>query len=134
MKTTRHEERKATERLYRAITGRRPLATKAAAAVLIAAGAAGWSAPSSAQATIGAELRLAELEKAFWVCDHAAMIGPIDSGTAITCGSLTEALKQRKFDGDFNAMLAWWRQQKEAEHLALTQAGGTLRPGSLDAR
>ncbi len=125
MKTTRHEEREVTEWLYRAITGRRSPAMKAAAAVLIAAGAAGWSAPSSAQATIGAELRLAELEKAFWVCDHAATIGPIDSGTAITCGSLTEALKQRKFDGDFNAMLAWWRQHKEAEHMALAQADGT---------
>lgn len=112
---------------------RRP-AMKVAAAVLIVASAAGWSAPSSAQATIGTELRLAELEKAFWVCDHAATIGPIESSTAIACGSLTEALKQRKFDGDFNATLAWWRQHKETEHLALTQAGGTLRPGSLDAR
>jgi hypothetical protein len=128
MKTTRHEERKATERLHRAITGRRPLATKAAAALLIVAGAAGWSAPSSAQATIGTELRLAELEKAFWVCDHAATIGLIDGSTAITCGSLTEALKQRKFDGDFNAMLAWWREHKNAEHLALAQAGGTSIP------
>lgn len=125
MKTTRHEEREVTERLYRAITGRRSPAMKAAAAVLIAAGAAGWSAPSGAQATIGTELRLAELEKAFWVCDHAATIGRIDSGTAITCGSLTEALKQHKFDGDFNAMLAWWRQHKEAEYLALSKADGT---------
>ncbi len=112
---------------------RRP-AMKAAIAMLIAAGAASWSAPSSAQATIGAELRLAELEKAFWVCDHTATTGPIDTGSAITCGSFTEALKQRKFDGDFNAMLTWWRQHKEAEHLALAQVDGTLRLGSLDAR
>lgn len=109
-------------------------ALKAAIAVLIAAGAAGWSAPSSAQASLGAELGLAELEKAFWVCDHAATTGPFGGSTEIACGSLTEALKQRKFDGDFNVMLAWWRQHKEAEHLALAQVGGPLRLGSLDAR
>ena len=126
MQTTRHEAQKVTERLYRAITSRCSPAMKAAAAVLLVAGAAGWSAPSSAQAIVGADLGLTELEKAFWVCDHAATNGRIDSGTAITCGSLTEALKQRKFDGDFKAMLAWWRQHKEAEHLALAKAGPSL--------
>ena len=125
MKTTYDVERDVTERRCRAITGRRSPAMKAAAAVLIATGAAGWSAPGSAQATIGAQLRLAELEKAFWVCDHTATNGPIDMGTAVTCGSVTEELKQRKFDGDFNTMLAWWRQHKEVEHLALAKAGGT---------
>jgi len=112
---------------------RRP-ALKAAIAMLIAAGAASWSAPSSAQATSGTELRLTELEKAFWICDHTATSGPIDTSSAINCSSFTEALKQRKFEGDFNAMLTWWRQNKEAEHLALDQTGGTLRLGSLDAR
>jgi len=125
MKATCHEEREVTKRRCRAITGRRSPAMQAAAAVLIATGTAGWSAPGSAQATIGAELHLAELEKAFWVCDHTATNGPIDTGTAVTCGSVTEALKQRRFDGDFNAMLAWWRQHKEVEHLALAKAGGT---------
>ncbi|SFB77870.1 hypothetical protein SAMN05216344_10351 [Polaromonas sp. OV174] len=128
MKTTRHEEREVTERLYRATTGRRSPAMKAAAVVLIVAGAAGWSAPSSAQAPIGAELRLAELEKAFWICDYATTIDLIDRGTAMACSSLFEALKQNKFDGDFNTMLAWWRQHKEAEHLALAKAGGTSLP------
>lgn len=128
MKTARQEEQEVTHRLCRPTKGRRLPAMKTAAAVLIAAGAVGWSAPSSAQATIGTELRMAELEKVFWACDRAATIGHIDTGTAITCGSLTEALKQRKFDGDFNAMLAWWRQHKEAEHLALAKAGGTALP------
>ena len=125
MQATRHKEWEVTERLCRAITGRRSPAMKAAAAVLIATGATGWFTPSSAQAISGTELRLTELEKVFWLCDHAATIGLIDTGAAITCGSLTEALKQRKFDGDFNAMLAWWRQHKEAEHLALAKADGT---------
>lgn len=66
---------------------------------------------------------LTDLEKSFWVCDYAATTGPMDSGTAITCGSVTEALKQHKFGGEFNALLAWWQQHKQAEHLGLAKAG-----------
>ena len=44
---------------------------------------------------------------------------------ATTCSGLSEALKLRKFGGDFNAMLVWWRQHKESEHLALAKANGT---------
>ena len=101
---------------------------KIAAAVLIVVGAAGGSAPSSAQATTGVEMGLAEIEKAFWVCDRAATIDRIDSSTAITCGSNFEALKQRKFNGDFNAMLAWWQQHKETRHGALANASSTSPP------
>lgn len=122
------EARKVTQRPCRAITRRRSSAMKAAAAMLIVAGAAGWSARSNAQAGIAAEWPLGELEKAFWVCDYAATIGHLDNGTAITCSNVTEALKQRKFDGDFNAMLAWWQQHKEAEHLTLAKAGGKPLP------
>ena len=99
-------------------------ATKAVIAALIVAGAGVWPASSSAQAVAGTESRTAQLEKAFWICDHAATTSLIDSTTAITCGSITEALKQRKFDGDFNALLAWWRQHKEVEHLALAKTSG----------
>lgn len=121
MKTTRHEEGEVTDWLCQPIKGRCPPWIKAAAAVLIVVGAAGWSAPSSAQSTIGTEPGVAEIERAFWVCDRAATINGIDNRTAITCGSLTEALLQRKFGGNFNAMLAWWWQYKEAAHLALAR-------------
>ena len=124
MKTPRDDETTVIESLCRAITNRRSTAMKTAAAVLLAASAAGWSATSSAQTIAVTELPLTALEMSFWVCDRAATIGRIDNGTAITCGSLTEALKHRKFDGDFKAMLAWWQQHKEAEHLALAKAGG----------
>ena len=98
------------------------LFSKVAAALLVAASLVAAATPAAAQAGIGAELRMAELEKAFWACDHAATVGRIDSGTAITCGGLTETLKKRKFNSDFNAMLAWWRQHKETEHVALEAA------------
>ena len=100
---------------------RHPRALRHAAAAALAAGLAAWAAPGAAQ-TVAAELRMTELEKAFWACDHAATTGHVDSSTAITCVALTDMLKQRKFNGDFNALLAWWREHKEAEHLALAAA------------
>lgn len=133
MKTPRHEHRGGAELHDRAVKGRRALAMKAVIAVLVTAGAAGWSAPGSAQMSIGMELPLADLEKAFWICDHAATSRRLDTSDASACASLTEALKQRKFDGDFKAMLAWWRLRKEAEHMALTQANGTAQPRTAPA-
>jgi hypothetical protein len=128
-KTRRRKDREVNGRLCRAITGRRcSSAMKAAAAVLIVADVAVWSAPSGAQTTIGTDRGLDEIEKAFWVCDYAASIRLVDMGSAIICSRLTEALKQRKFDGDFPAMLAWWQQHREAEHQALARTGGTSLP------
>ena len=84
MKTTRHQEREVTHRLYPSIKGWRSPGLEAAAAMLIAVGAAGLSAPSSAQVITATELSLAEIERVFWVCDHATTIGRIDgSGTAL---------------------------------------------------
>lgn len=104
------------------ITGRRQPVMMSAAATLVAASLVGWAAPGAAQTAVGAEMRLADLEKAFWACDHAATTRRVDVDTAVTCVALTDTLKLRKFNGDFNAMLAWWRQHKEAEHLALAAA------------
>ena len=132
MKTTHHEEQEVTDGFNPPIKARRSLGVKVAAAVLIAVSAAGWVAPASTQAAMGAELGLAEIERGFWVCDRAATIDRIDSSTAMTCTSLAEVLKQRKFGGDFNAMLAWWQQHKEAEHLAL--ANGSGKPPAQQAQ
>ena len=65
----------------------------------------------------------ADLEKAFWICDHAATNHGVDGGAAIACVAIYESLKVSKFNGDFDLMLAWWRQNKAAEHHALTTAG-----------
>ncbi|MNH34975.1 hypothetical protein D3C79_956170 [compost metagenome] len=101
---------------------------RVATAALIAISASGGYAPSRAQTIFGADLRLDELEKAFWVCDYATTINIVDVYNAMNCSRLTEALRQRKFQGDFTAMLAWWQQHKEAEHLELSQSGGPSFP------
>jgi hypothetical protein len=122
MKTVRQGQGPIADRFDRRSTGRRPSVMQAAAALALAT-AAVWPGSISAQTAVAAELPMAELEIGFWVCDHAATTRGLDGGSAMTCSQLTEALKKRKFDGDFNAMLAWWRQHKPAEHLALAQAG-----------
>ena len=124
MKTPRDDETTVIESLCRAITNRHSTAMYTAAAVLLAASAMGWSAASDAQTIAATQQPLAELEKSCWVCDHAATTRRLDSGTAATCSSLHEALKQRKFGGEFKALLAGWHQHEEAEHLALAKAGG----------
>jgi hypothetical protein len=124
MKSLRHDKWTVAGS-FAGTSTRRPLAaTRAALALLAVVGATGWPTTTHSQTTDGTEQSVAALEKAFWACDHAATTGRIDSGAAITCGTVTEALKQRKFDGDFNAMLTWWRQHKEVQHLALAKTGG----------
>jgi hypothetical protein len=60
-----------------------------------------------------------ELEPAYWACDHAATVSMLDAPSAMYCGQVTEDLLQRRFGGDFDAMLAWWRENKSAQHAAL---------------
>ncbi len=71
-----------------------------------------------------------DLERAFWACDHAASTRGVDGATGIACGIVTENLKLTKFKGDFDAMLAWWRQHKIAEHQALEGAVAYADAGS----
>ena len=64
-----------------------------------------------------AQPSVAELERAFWLCDREARTGLVDFGNAAECSRSFEALKARKFDGNFTAMLAWWRLNKPNHEL-----------------
>ena len=83
------------------------------AVLLVAASTSGFDASAATPA---------DLERAFWVCDRASTLYAIDSSTAGACSAITEELKSKKFSGDFNAMLAWWRVNKESAHQALEAA------------
>lgn len=87
--------------------------------VSIAAAAALAAVTPASQAQGAAPASVAELERTFWVCDHLSTHQRIDSATAVSCSLAYEALKARKFNGDFTALLAWWRENKQAEHLAI---------------
>ena len=72
-----------------------------------------------------AELDLDQLERAFWACDHAASTTGVDGPAGMACGSATEQLKLQKFNGDFEAMLAWWRENKESAHQTLDRSAAS---------
>jgi len=58
--------------------------------------------------------RLTDLENAFWVCDYLATTR--GGGDIQTCTAVYEAVKQIKFGGDFDKLVAWWHQNKVAQH------------------
>lgn len=86
---------------------------------MVALSAAACVLPAAAQ-----EPSMQALERAFWQCDHATTTGALDGGAAAQCSVVTEAFKARRFGGDFQALLAWWRANKDAQHLALSAAAG----------
>ena len=57
-----------------------------------------------------------DLEHSFWVCDYAGTNGVVDPNQAAVCIAVTAELKQVKFDGDFDHLVAWWRAHKLARH------------------
>lgn len=70
--------------------------------------------------TGAAQQTLADLEKAFWVCDHAATVyGVLDLGTAAACAAATRDFRLKRFNGDLNAMLSWWQRNKAHQHQLL---------------
>ena len=78
--------------------------------------------PAAAPARDFGEVDLEQLERVFWVCDHAAATDGVDGPTGVACANATEELKQRRFDGNFSAMVRWWQGNKAAMYQALTQA------------
>ncbi|MGE3923442.1 MAG: hypothetical protein AB7G13_10965 [Lautropia sp.] len=75
----------------------------------------------AAPATL-ASLTVAELERMFWVCDRMATVSVLDVDRFTSCAATADELKARRFDGDFDKMIDWWRENKAAAHAGL-QAG-----------
>jgi hypothetical protein len=77
---------------------------------------------------------LAEVEEAFWLCDYVSTNVGVRATPMRTCLMVTEALKDEKFDGDFNAFVAWWNENKTVEHERLekkyTAEAEKLRSGT----
>jgi hypothetical protein len=55
------------------------------------------------------------LRAVFTRCSAQADEGLLDLGSAVACSDGYEALLKREFNGDFQALLAWWRQTRRAE-------------------
>ncbi len=53
-----------------------------------------------------------ELEKTYWMCEGETKTGMLDLGDGASCSIVYEELKLRKFKGDFNAFMTWWKVEK----------------------
>jgi hypothetical protein len=66
-----------------------------------------------------AAMHPADLEHVFWVCDYKATIGGVHATPVVLCSAVWDELKQTKFAGSFEDLLAWWQSNKAMEHEAL---------------
>jgi hypothetical protein len=93
------------------------------AACALAIGSAG----SARAETSGGEAPLAALEQAFWACDYIGTKEGVAEAPVQLCVEVTQDLQQRKFGGDFDAMVKWWQDNKVSEHAKLA-AAAVARP------
>jgi len=54
----------------------------------------------------------AQLQGLILRCDREAATRILDVSDAVPCAMALDALLERQFRGDFQAFLAWWREQK----------------------
>lgn len=64
----------------------------------------------------GSRLTDAQLEDRFWTCDVLATTQVLLAHDGAQCALWTDELKQRRFGGDLDQLLAWWQAHKPAEH------------------
>ena len=69
--------------------------------------------PAAAQDSDG---DIAALESAFWYCDYVATTHGVLAAPMAACQYATGELKARKFGGSHKALVAWWQENKAAEH------------------
>jgi hypothetical protein len=74
---------------------------------------------AGAKEVAAAQRPLAELEEIFWECDYASAQVMLDAATAVACVAAIGELRRRKFEGDLDAMLAWWQRNKARHHARL---------------
>src|SRR5690349_23489567 len=60
--------------------------------------------------------RLAALEAAFWTCDYIGTTQGVAEAPVTLCVEVTQVLRDERFGGDFDALCAWWRQNKARQH------------------
>lgn len=89
------------------------------ASVALIGGIACTHAPERGEATMATDAtaeRLVLLEELFWTCDYVATTRGMDATSMHRCAAATRDLRQEKFDGSFERLLEWWRENKVVEH------------------
>ena len=55
------------------------------------------------------------LKSAYLLCAHTSNQRLLDAQEAALCSMTAEVLRKQTFNGDFNALIAWWQQNRHAE-------------------
>jgi hypothetical protein len=117
-------------RQYRFSPATKAATVTALVAALVAGGASAQQASGADSVPPGktASAGLAELEEAFWVCDYTATTSRAAELDPTACVAVYDAMKERKFGGNFDKLLAWWQQNKVARHHALAANEAMRKP------
>lgn len=68
---------------------------------------------------IATDISLDEAVVLFWDCDYAASTDSVlDMSAGAACSIAYEKVLKQKFNGDFNALVAWWKAHKKIEYKA----------------
>jgi hypothetical protein len=67
-----------------------------------------------------------DLKSFYMQCDRAAAQGSLGGDVAL-CSVAYELLLKRVFDGDFFALLAWWRSEARAETASVSLGNSPRR-------
>jgi hypothetical protein len=98
----------------------------AATAVSGGAAAQGTQETPAQHAVHLASASIADLEQAFWVCDYTAATRRASDVQIGICADAYDALKARKFAGDFEALLLWWQHNKADRYARLKSIESSL--------
>ena len=104
----------------------------AAAAALAQMAALPSPAPAQAHAPDRrhlASVSVEALQHTYLECDRAATHTLLDLGSAAHCSMVGEELKHRVFGGDFERLIAWWREHKTVG----VEAAGSLSSSTRES-
>ena len=104
------------------------MATAATGAEVGVAQTASQLAPSQVSAP-----HTTNLEDAFWACDYVATTRGTSATPTEFCAAIYDEVKARKFDGDFEKLLAWWQANKGVAHQELAGAVAVRPAGAPHA-
>lgn len=65
-------------------------------------------------------LTIDALKSAYLACDRETSRNRMEPATASRCIAISSALMERAFDGDFDRLIAWWREEKVRAMHAVT--------------
>ena len=113
---TTHNDRGTTPRLRRRLTALAigACATLGTPAMAQSLSKVDFNAPRSQVAAELAEVPTTQLRRVYLACAHESNRRLLEPGEAMVCTMVGDTLLARDFDGDFNALLAWWQANRDA--------------------